>query len=282
MKILFNLIIFFGTINMAQAFPQSWADLIMGLDRVQYDQPENYNIQSKEYFIKSRDGHKLNVHYLYSTLKNKPSKSLVVFFQGRSQNSSHHFKSIAFLTYYGHDVLVFDYSGSGKSEGRQSFGQFIRDGADVIHHAKYLQDQQNIPKLIIYAQSMGGPIALQSYYFTQRNFKADLFVLDSSFFSFRSLLSNLTETGAELLKTLGTKELQKLEAEIPLKGMDTKVLFIHGLNDYVVPYNESIKAFTLVPTQKQMWFEEDAGHIEYFVKKGKTGMSELAQYFDSL
>lgn len=116
----------------------------------------------------------------------------VVQFHGNAENLTSHITYSYWLTYFGFNVISFDYSGYGQSAGEPSRDQTIRDGVALLGEVT----EQTEEPLFVLGQSLGGAVAVAALARLDAERQAALqkvtgLIIDSSFASYRGVAREL-------------------------------------------------------------------------------------------
>jgi fermentation-respiration switch protein FrsA (DUF1100 family) len=178
---------------------------------------------------------------------------------------SSHFASLAWILQYGYDYLIFDYRGYWKTEGKPSPENTVKDGITVL---KYARDHAPGTPLVIFAQSLGGAIALRSYIDAKNEIPARLVVIDSSFASYKSV-------GRDVLSRSWLTWIFQPLASVLLSDQwapgkrvrevsPTPLLVMHGDLDQVISFKQGEKLFEAAAEPKEFWKIEGGYHTDAF------------------
>jgi len=109
-------------------------------------------------FVNTQEAYKVVTQgHLYGWLLENPnSDKIILFLKGNSGNVSHCESKVRSLRDLGYNVMVFDYSGYGKSSGVPSEQQLYKDTSYIV---SLLRQQYTQDKIILYGFSMGGSVA---------------------------------------------------------------------------------------------------------------------------
>ena len=128
-------------------------------DNRTYWRPHHFGLKAKNFKVDTHTGH--SVSGLVLENKKKETLGTVFFFPAALYNSSFNLGQAAFLADHGFNVLVFDYSGCGNSEGNNSLAQLLDDAQSVFSWFK--QSEYYRGKIALFAQALGCDAALQFY-----------------------------------------------------------------------------------------------------------------------
>lgn len=242
--------------------------------------PNKIKLAYEDWYIPVQPQVKLHAWFLPAE---KDPKGSVLFLHGNSQNISHHIASVFWLPRHGYNVLLYDYRGYGISSGFSTVDNAIADFPRVLQllHEK---DTHSRKRLIVFAQSLGGAIALNGLLYTPSHIKVHGVVVDSSFSSFRRIArQKLSEAWLTWLvqwplsftftgKYASVKSIQHLS---PMS-----VLVIHGTQDRVIPYSHGEALFKAAKEPKAFWPVEGGRHIDFVVKPDNR--RRLLEYFSTV
>ncbi len=179
----------------------------------------------EEIVVSSKDGTKL--HSLYFPLDS--AKALVVYFHGNA-GSLRGWGAVAeeFLQ-HGYAVLVTDYRGYGKSEGKISKERHLYEDADAIYqYAKSIYPEE---KILLYGTSLGTGIAA---YLASSNQPGRL-ILQSPYYSFQDLAKTLYPLAPRFLLRYN------LPVHKYLAKANMPIHIVHGTEDKIIPIAQSEK-----------------------------------------
>ncbi len=230
-----------------------------------YLAPEKLGINYSNLTITTSDNIKLHAWHLKSKAKKK--KGLIVHFHGNAENISTHYLHLTWILEHGHDVIIFDYRGYGESEGKPNQKGTYLDALAVLEYAYKLKKKGLYPKLTVFAQSLGGVIALRSIADFKEQESIDLIAVDSTFLSYKSaafsLLANswITFLISPLAYILVSDE---MEAETTLNKINSPLLVIHGEKDSIVPFSKGQEIYDKFQGKKWLWKIPEGVHINVF------------------
>lgn len=205
-------------------------------------------------------------------------KGTIVQFHGNGQNLTSHYMTLAWLVDEGYNLFIFDYRGYGKSEGRPTPEGLYKDGMSALDkawelHSKHAKNGQ----FIVYAQSLGVPVALRSLEDFSNRDKVSLVVADSGFISYKWVFA----------QTMAKHWLTLPFAFIPLITVSDKyaprpeklnmpVLVIHDQHDPIIKISNSQELYKSLKAKKWFWVTEEGYHIAiFFIEKQKNRIKFL-------
>ena len=169
---------------------------------------------------------KLNAIY---SKTNSQSKGVVLYFHGNADNLDrwgHVSKDFLERSY---DVIMMDYRGFGKSDGKSTEKNMYEDARKIYDFALKHYDPENI---LIYGRSIGSGVASA----LASEVKAQQLILETPFYSLPDVVR---EKYPFVLLVF------KLDFDFPnykhIEGLDIPVHIFHGTKDNVVPYSSAEK-----------------------------------------
>lgn len=245
-------------------------------DNALYAIPSQFKIHHEEITLTSSEGLPLAGWKLFS--QKKPAKNLVLFFHGNAQNMTSHFTSLAWMTDYETDIIVFDYRGYGISEGKPNPKGVSEDGLTYLNYAYEDFKKGGYKNFIVYTHSLGGAIALKSLEDFSHNDEVKLLVLDSTFLSPRMVAREKTFWPLSLVIS------SNYTAKAELTHLTMPILSIHSTQDPVIAYELGLKLYTSISTspKKRMWSFETPGHGNIFFVENLRFRKEFIDYIDEL
>ena len=185
---------------------------------------KDYQFQFENRFeevnIIANDGAVLNgVHF-----KLENPKGVILYFHGNAEDISRWGIIVQPFLNYNYEVLVVEYRGYGKSGGDRTSTKMYQDAMSW-----YLQLNQEFSEneIIVYGRSIGCTFAT----YVAANAKAKKLILETPFYSLKSLVDRrfpLLPTSVLLRFKLPTHSF--------IKDVECPIVFIHGTEDEVVPY----------------------------------------------
>ena len=187
-------------------------------------------------------------------------KGLILYFHGNAGDLSKWGEIVQPFTKYGHEVLVVDYRGYGKSSGRRSKQKMLKDAETVYAHAASMYDQS---KITVYGRSMGGAFACH----VASLFSPGQLILESPFAS----VADVARTFAWMypLKYMMRFNFDNTK---PISVVKCPINIFHGTGDYVVPISSG---------RKLSWFNEEAVFTE-IPNAGHNDISDYKAYWDGI
>ncbi len=252
------------------------SSIIYQPDKYLYATPEQFKVKFEAFTTPSLDGTKLSAWKMYSNTKDP--KNLILYFHGNAQNLTSHFVNSVWMMDHGFDGLIFDYRGYGLSEGTPEPKGVSEDGLAFLNYAYDLYKKGKYKRFIVYAQSLGGAIALKSLEDFKHRDEISLLVLDSTFLSPREVAREKTFWPLSLIIT------NSYTADPKLSHLTMPVLSIHSTEDFVIAYKLGQKLYERITTapKKDFWTLNVRGHGDVFYIENKKYQQEFLKYTEAL
>lgn len=233
--------------------------------------------KKKDILIESADGTRLHG---WIVEPQKTPKGTVVFYHGNAENLRTHTEGVLFLVRANYRLIVFDYRGYGLSEGTPDIDGVYQDAEAALRMAiRYSEDKG----VVLLGQSLGGAIAVYIAATSPLKGHIKAVIVDSAFCGYRAIarekldLFFLTAPFSGILKYLVVDRYSPLRYA---SRLDMPVLFVHGLQDRVVPPYHSYCLYEKVKGQKAIWFVYGAGHIQSF--RSRPLQERLLQWMETI
>ncbi|MCB1169124.1 MAG: alpha/beta fold hydrolase [Leptospiraceae bacterium] len=239
----------------------------------QFYDPAALSYEYESGFLEVEDGEK--IHYWYFPSEVRPARAVVLHFHGNAQNISSHFLMSAWLVRFGYDVMIFDYRGYGESDGEPSPENTYRDALAALGEARARANKKSIP-IIVFAQSLGGAVALRAIVDSPARRDVALFVADSTFPSYRGIVE--LKARNILFFPLSTViswffSNNRSPEDVLADIAPIPVLVMHSKQDPIVEYENGVQLYDgLMPPRKFLEIPT-GGHLAW----GEYGRSETDQ-----
>lgn len=161
-------------------------------------------------------------------LENPQSEKIILFCHGNRGNVSHCEYKITALKNLGYSVLVFDYSGYGKSSKVPSEQQLYDDASAMT---ALLRQQYRVENIILYGESMGGPIAT----YAARRYSISTLILEGPLPSVK-IYVDYKHKFFNWLSFL----FPEFDTYSYLHGYKGRSLLLHSPTDEVIPYQSTL------------------------------------------
>lgn len=197
-----------------------------------------------EYNLSSTDGAMLNgLHF-----KSNNPKGVVLYLKGNSKSIKGWGKFAVDFTRHGYDVIMFDYRGFGKSTGRRSQKNIIRDLQMIYDELKKRVAEKYI---ILYGRSLGSGFATKLASVNSPR----MLILESPYFSLKKVAGRFAPFMPLSLA---------LRFPIPtykwIKYVKCPIFIIHGTKDKLIPVSSSVKLSQINPDSTRLYMVIGGGH----------------------
>ncbi len=216
------------------------------------------------------DGERVQrLHGWFVRSQSQPAIATVLLCHGNGGNLTHVAWVAEELSKNNLDVLIFDYRGYGRSEGKITDEWGLYADTDAAYH--YLMRERSVKpeKLVLYGESLGTTAAID---LASRRACGALIV--------ESGLSSASDMGATtvpfLPRWLHWLGKNRFESERKIANVNCPVLVTHGTNDNVIPVEQGRKLFAAAREPKKLKIVEGGDHNLF----GNGGKEYLEQIID--
>jgi fermentation-respiration switch protein FrsA (DUF1100 family) len=240
--------------------------------------PAALGIEYEDIEISAADGTRLSAWWLeaYGEVK-----GTVVFFHGNAENISTHLGSVYWLPERGYQVLMLDYRGYGRSEGKPRLPAVFSDIEAALEWTLAEPRAADKPVYVL-GQSLGA--TMSGYVVATRpdlNVKLSAVVLDAGFASYpaitREIASRHWLTWSFQYPASWTMPSEYNLVDQVANISPTPLLIIHGTQDEVIPYVNGEILFSAAREPKN-FLSYDGPHIQTF--RDLELRAEMLGFFD--
>jgi fermentation-respiration switch protein FrsA (DUF1100 family) len=219
-------------------------------------------VQPREFTFRAPNGLKLHAWYFDAAVEGAP---LMIWFHGNAGNLSDRGGTASEFAARGISVLLFDYRGYGRSEGRPTEHGLYEDSLAAFDFA-VSELQADRRRIVLYGESLGGPYA--AHVAARRG--GCCVIVENTFPSLVAMARVLypyAPFAFFVSRSLRTADYLN-EAKLP-------VLVMHGRRDQVIPFRLGEELYRELRVPKEMLVSEQSGHSEIPVM-------ESARYYDTV
>jgi pimeloyl-ACP methyl ester carboxylesterase len=175
-------------------------------DSTRYTTPEQFGLKAEDVTLTAADGAHLHAWFLPAS---GAAKATVLHLHGNAANVSNHLPLVAWLPARGYHVLMLDYRGFGRSQGRPSLDGIVDDALAAL---AYLRTRSDVDptRLVVFGQSIGGATALRMLARDAAGVR--LAIIDSSFPSYRGIARDAT-AGSACAASAGARSGHRVEGD---------------------------------------------------------------------
>jgi fermentation-respiration switch protein FrsA (DUF1100 family) len=227
--------------------------------------PDNISLNYDEINFKTKDGVNISGWYIPA----EKEKGVLLFCHGNAGNISHRLDSIKIFNSLNLSVLIFDYRGYGKSEGKPSeFGTYL--DAEAVWDYLVNVKRKSSESIILFGRSLGGAVAAE---IAMRKKTAALII--------ESCFTSVPDLGKTFYPWLPIKFLSKFKYSTidKIGSINCPKLIIHSPEDEIISFRHGEvlyeKAF-----QPKDFLKIKGGHNEGFLLSGKTYSDGIKMFLE--
>jgi len=225
--------------------------------------PADIGLDYEDVVLETTDGLKISAWYI----PREGARGTVLFCHGNAGNISHRLDSIRIFHRLGLSVLIFDYRGYGRSEGKPSEQGTYRDAEAGW---TYLVQQRSVPpeRMILFGRSLGSAVAAE----IALRHRAGALIVESGF-------TSVADLGQRYFPYLPVRLLTRHRYEtIEKVGWITiPKLFIHSTGDEIVPFQQGMALYEKASEPKE-FLRIAGGHNEGFLISGSLYTEGLDRF----
>ncbi len=202
--------------------------------------PDGYwQSSAEDVWLRAADGVRLHAWWIPAN-----GRLATLYLHGNAGNITHRAGHAAEIAAAGSSLLLLDYRGYGRSEGRPSERGLYRD-ADAAYD--YLAARGY--RILLHGESLGTAVAVE---LASRRPCVGV-ILEAPFPSAREL-------AATVLPVLGPLLAPSYDSRSRIGRVGAPLLIIHGDRDEVVPYRLGRELYDIAPEPKRFFTAEGCGH----------------------
>lgn len=230
-------------------------------------QPGDWGLPHEEQWIVCEDGVRLHAWWLPAP----EARTVLLFFHGNAGNISHRLDNLRRLHARGLSVLIFDYRGYGKSQGKISEQGLYADSRAALA-AGLARAQATGCRLALFGRSLGGAAAVS----VAAEPRVAGVILESTF-------TNLGDMAKVHFPLPGLGRLRgRFNSLGRIGGVRAPKLFIHGDRDDIVPWELGRRLYEAAPGPKSWLSLPGAGHNDTYLVGGEVYFRAIREFLDSL
>ncbi len=211
--------------------------------------PAQIGLEYESVYMNTADGLRLHGWFLPA----RGARKVLLFCHGNAGNISHRLDSLKLFHDLGLNVLIFDYRGYGRSQGKPSEQGTYDDAEAVWNHLTQERDFA-AQDIIVFGRSLGAAIAAE----LAARHPPGALILESGFISVPDLAS-------DLYPWLPVRWLARFSynTRAYLGAVSSPVLVAHSRDDEIIPFKHGEKLFTIANELKR-FLELRGGHNDGF------------------
>ncbi|MCM8535261.1 MAG: alpha/beta hydrolase [Lentisphaeraceae bacterium] len=224
--------------------------------------PAIINLEYEDLLLDS-DDHKINAWFV----PHHSPKGTVFFAHGNAGNLGHRLTTVQLWNELGYNIMLYDYSGFGKSGGTASELNIYKN-ADAVYNW-LIQKGISQDSIIAHGRSLGGASA--AYIATTKKLKG--LILESTFTSIPDMASyRFPWLPTSILCTT------KLDTGERVKSYQGKTLVLHSPDDQVIPFQMGKELAETTSTELVLL---KGGHNDVFLQRQRYKLA-LEKFLNSL
>jgi len=217
------------------------------------------------------DGHKLHAWYY----KHPESKYVMLVSHGNRGNIATHDYLTAALLKHGVSVFIYDYCGYGASSGLPDLAR-VTGNAEAAYDYLVKERQVSPEQVILYGESLGA--AISAHLATVRQAKAIIF--QSGFSSLRKIAREKVPLTGLYPKAFFPNP--PLDAVKSFENIRIPVLFVHGLQDTIVPFHHAEAVFAAAREPKRLVCFETSAHRDCILNEKDNFNTAMQEFFRTI
>lgn len=197
------------------------------------------------------------------------SRLATLFLHGNAGNITHRAARIQEIVLAGSSVLVVDYRGYGKSEGRPSEQGLYRDSEAAFIYL--LGKGYRAEQIVLHGESLGTAVAID---LAARRPCAGL-VLEAPF-------TSASDVAGTVLPYVGPLLVRGFDSLAKIPWIRPPKLFMQGDRDEVIPLRLGQELYAAAQGRKEFWVIPGAGHNDILETAGAEYRHRLRAFYESL
>ncbi|MDJ0788018.1 MAG: alpha/beta hydrolase [Myxococcota bacterium] len=231
--------------------------------------PEALALPATEHFLETEDG--VRVHSYWLPAQGEKLDLSLLYLHGNAGNASHRLPLAGQLSRLGVDVLLLDYRGYGRSEGRPSEPGVARDARAAL---AFLTEERGrkLEEIVVMGVSLGGAVAVE---LAMGRPLAGL-ILQSTFTSVADISRATVGFG------LGPLLVDRFPSDRRIGRTQSPLLQLHGDRDTIIPFDLGQQLFRRAPEPKRFHRVRGAGHNDVSIVGGAGYYEALLDFLRSV
>jgi fermentation-respiration switch protein FrsA (DUF1100 family) len=232
------------------------------------ENPSALGLKYQDVYPLTEDG--IRLHGWFVPQPGAPYTFLIL--HGNGGNISHRLGWIQILRDLNAHILIVDYRGYGRSEGKPFEKGLYRD-ALAAYRWLSMERSSDKSRFILLGESLGGAVAVE----LAGRVPVDGLVLQSTFTSAWDMAKTIMPVGL-LQPFTGVR----FDSASIIPAVQCPKLFVHGNQDDIVPFRLGRKLFELAPPPKEFYEVSGAGHNDLLVIAGSEYLRRMRSFLDSI
>jgi len=232
-------------------------------DREIVETPQAWGLEYENVILDTKDN--LQLHGWF--IPNQESKHTLLFFHGNAGNISHRGESVRIFHRLGLNVLIFDYRGYGKSQGKPGEQGMYQDANAAWSYLTQIKGMES-NNIIIFGRSLGGAIATKLAFDVQPG----KLILESTFSSGKDMAKSIFPFMSHFIVVRFG-----FNSEERIKNVTCPVLVIHSPDDEIIPFRLGEKIYAAA-NEPKTFFRLKGDHNAGFYQSQPDYEQALGQF----
>ena len=227
--------------------------------------PQSYGLAFDAVTITTEDGERLAGWWVPAP----QARGTVLIFHGNAGNISHRLDYLAMFHKLGHNSLIIDYRGYGKSTGSPSEQGTYRD-AEAAWRSLTNERKLAPGDIVVFGESLGGAVAA----WLAAKVKPRALVLASTF-------TSVPDLGAQVYPFLPVRLLSRFGYDTmgAVRALKSPVLIAHSPQDDIIPYSHGQALFAAANEPRQ-FLELKGGHNDGFLFVRQEWVAQVGAFLE--
>jgi fermentation-respiration switch protein FrsA (DUF1100 family) len=221
----------------------------------------------EEIWIRAGDGVRIHGWFVPAAAQSSAGRVTVLFLHGNAGNIGHRFEKLAILKGLGADVLIVDYRGYGRSEGRPSEAGLYRD-ADAAY--RHLTQARGVDPgtIVLYGESLGTAVAAR----LASEVEVAGVVLEAAF-------TSVADVGQAMFPFLPVRWVvrNRFDTLRAIPQVRAPILVLHSRDDEFFPLRHAQRLVAAASPRARL-VELQGGHNEAFLTSGAAYRRALSDF----
>jgi fermentation-respiration switch protein FrsA (DUF1100 family) len=228
--------------------------------------PGNIGLDFEEVWLKS-GGKRIHGWFVPARMP----RATLIFFHGNAGNISHRLDSIRQFHDLQLTVFIFDYQGYGRSGGRPGERQTYQDARaawDYVTGERAVRPEE----IVLFGRSLGAAVAIEL-----------ATVVDPFALIAESCFTSAVDLGTKVYPWLPIRLVRRIHYDSLRRvgDIDAPMLFIHSIDDEIVPFGMGKRLYNRAPRPKQ-FLKIRGGHNDAFLVSSKLYTETIANFLTSV
>ena len=232
-----------------------------------YQTPKALQLEYEDVYMQSVNGQQIHGWFIPA----QQARATVLLSHGNAGNISDRLETVRILNALSLNVLIYDYSGYGKSEGSPSEETTYQNAYTAW---SYLTLEREIPsdRIILMGRSLGGSVAA---WLASRTDPAGL-ILESTF-------TSAVDLAKEIYPFLPVSLMMKFTYPTAdyLRNSSAPLIVLHSRDDQLIPFHHGKELYDIAGSPKT-FFEMDGAHGNSHIETGREYVKALNEFINSV